>query len=242
MAIKSEFADKVDLVVRPIGRVLAATGVTANTLTTFGLLLTTGAAYLVAVNRPVLAGWVLVAGGLMDTFDGAVARATEKATPFGGFYDSVSDRLSDGIILGGMAWWLRDEPHLFALTLASLVAAEVISYVRARAEAIDLECSIGFFERAERTILLMAALVFQRWLLEPLLWILAVGSIVTIVQRIHHVWCQIDRDIPEELLAMTMADRAWSRAFKAAARRFYGARAFDEAADQLAASRTEQST
>ncbi len=242
MTIKSEFADKVDLVVRPIGRVLGATGISANTLTTFGLVLTTSAAYLVAIDRPILGGWVLVAGGLMDTFDGAVARATSKATPFGGFYDSVSDRLSDGILLGAMAWWLRDQVHLFALTVVSLVAAEVISYVRARAEAIDLECSIGLFERAERTILLMVALIFHRWLLSPLLWVLAVGSVVTIVQRVHHVWCQIDRDIPEELLAMTMADRAWSRAFKAAARRFYGARAFDEAADQLAASRSEQSS
>ncbi len=236
MAIKSNFSHVVDIVVAPIGRGLAATGVTPNVLTTLGILLTGAAAWVLNLGRPVLAGWVLVAGGLMDTFDGAVARAKGRSTPFGGFYDSVSDRVSDGIILAAMAWWLRDEPRLFALTAIALVAAQVTSYVRARAEAIDLTCSIGIMERAERAILLMAAMIFHRWLLEPILWVLAVGGTVTIVQRVHHVWCQIDRDIPEELMALTAGDRAWTRAFTAAARGFFGAQNFDRAVDELTAS------
>jgi hypothetical protein len=100
------------------------------------------------------------------------------------------------VILGGIAWWLRDQPRLFALAVVALVAAQVTSYVRAKAEAIDLDCSVGILERAERAILLMLALLFHRWLLEPVLWLLAVGGTVTVVQRIHHVWCQIDRDVP----------------------------------------------
>lgn len=239
MTLKSGFSDKAEVLVGPIGRGLAAIGATPNWLTTTGLALTGVAAGLLAVGRPVLAGWVLVAGALMDLFDGAVARARGRATPFGGFYDSVTDRLSDGIILSATAWWVRDEPRLFALTATALVAAQVTSYVRARAEAIDLDCSIGYLERAERAILIIVALIFHRWLLEPILWVLAVGSVVTVVQRIHHVWCQIDRDIPEELVALTMRDRAWSRAFKVAARRFYGPQAFDRAADALAASNRE---
>lgn len=241
MALRSKFPQYVDAVTAPIGRGLARTRVSPNTLTTLGLVLTAAATVTVATGNPMLGGWTLVAGGLMDTFDGAVARASGKATPFGGFYDSVSDRISDGLILGGLAWWLRDDARLFALVVVALVAAQLTSYVRAKAEAIDLDCSVGILERAERAILLIVGLVFHRWLLEPVLWLLAVGGTVTVVQRIHHVWCQIARDIPEELLALTLHDRAWSRAFKRAARRFYGEQNYDEAASQ-ARDREDQPT
>jgi CDP-diacylglycerol---glycerol-3-phosphate 3-phosphatidyltransferase len=227
LAIKSRFPHYVEVVVGPIGRAIGHTGLTPNWLTTFGLVLTAAAAYAVVVGQPFIGGWILVAGGLMDTFDGALARAKNMSTPFGGFYDSISDRISDGIILAALGWWLRDNPRLFALTMVALVAAQVTSYVRARAEAIDLTCSIGVMERAERAILLMAALIFSRWLLEPVLWILAVGAAVTVVQRVHHVWCQIDRDIPDELLTLVRGDKAWNRAFFTAARRFYGEQNFD---------------
>jgi CDP-diacylglycerol---glycerol-3-phosphate 3-phosphatidyltransferase len=235
VALRSNFNEGITRIVSPIGAFVARSGIEPNTLTTLGLLLTSAGAALVVFGRPVAAGWVLVFGGLMDMFDGAVARARNASTPFGGFYDSVTDRLSDGIILGGLAWWLTDRPRLFALAVIALVAAEVTSYVRAKAEAIDLSCSIGILERAERAILLMAGLIFHRWLLEPILWILAVGGVVTVVQRIHHVWCQIDRDVPEELLLLSHGDRAWNRAFLGAARRFYGAQNFDAAYDDLVA-------
>jgi CDP-diacylglycerol---glycerol-3-phosphate 3-phosphatidyltransferase len=231
VTIRSKFPDDVESVVRPVGRLVARTGLSANALTTFGLLLTAAATWAVANGHPEIAAGFLIGGGLMDILDGSVARANHRATPFGGFYDSVTDRVSDGLILGGVAWWISDQPRLFMLTIVALVAAEVTSYVRARAEAIDLTCSIGILERAERAVLLMLALLLHQWLLEPVLWVLAVGSTVTVVQRVHHVWCQIDRDIPEELLALAMADRAWSRAFKAAARRFYGEHNFDGAVD-----------
>lgn len=240
MAIKSNFSHVVDVVVRPIGRGLAATGVTPNQLTTLGIILTGVAGWVLILDEPVLAGWILVAGGLMDTFDGAVARAKGKSTPFGGFYDSVSDRVSDGVILAALAFWAKDEPRLFALTAVALVAAQVTSYVRARAEAIDLTCDIGILERAERAILIMIALVFHRWLLEPVLWVLAVGGAITVVQRFHHVWCQIDRDIPDELMALTGTDRAWTRAFTAAARGFFGAQNFDRAYDEHTSSAAPQ--
>ena len=233
MTIRSKFPDDVESVVRPVGRLLARAGISPNVLTTLGLLLTAGATWAVANRHPMIAAGLLIGGGLMDLLDGAVARARSRATPFGGFYDSVSDRLSDGMILGGIAWWVHTNPRLFMLAITALVAAEVTSYVRARAEAIDLTCTIGILERAERAVLVIIGLLFHQWLLEPVLWILAVGGMVTVVQRIHHVWCQIDRDIPDELLALAMADRAWSRAFKAGARRFYGERNFDGAVGGL---------
>jgi CDP-diacylglycerol---glycerol-3-phosphate 3-phosphatidyltransferase len=235
VTIRSKFPDDVEAVVRPVGRLLARSGVSPNVLTTLGLLLTAGATWAIANRHPMIAAGLLIGGGLMDLLDGAVARARSRATPFGGFYDSVSDRLSDGMILGGIAWWVHTNPRLFLLAITALVAAEVTSYVRARAEAIDLTCTIGILERAERAVLVIIGLLFHQWLLEPVLWILAVGGMVTVVQRIHHVWCQIDRDIPDELLALAMVDRAWSRAFKKGARRFYGERNFDGAVGGLEA-------
>jgi phosphatidylglycerophosphate synthase len=239
VALRAKYPRYVDAVTAPIGRGLGRTRVSPNALTVFGLVLTATATGLVVADRPVLGGWVLVAGGLMDAFDGAVARATGRATPFGGFFDSVSDRIADGLILGGMAWWLRDDARLFLLVVVALVAAEVTSYVRAKAEAIDLECSVGILERGERAVALMIGLIFHRWLLEPVLWILAIGGVVTVIQRIHHVWCQIARDLPDEIIALTLYDRAWSRAFKRAARRFYGGQNYDEASSQMLRLRDE---
>lgn len=232
MALRSQFPQYVETVTAPVGRTLGRARITPNLLTTLGLVLTGAATYLVVTDHLVWGGWMLAVGGLMDTLDGAVARATKRATPFGSFYDSVSDRISDGMILGGIAWLVHDQPRLFVLAIVGLVAAEVTSYVRAKAEAIDLDCSVGILERAERAVVLILGLLLHRWLLEPVLWVLAVGGVVTVVQRVHHVWCQIDRDIPDELIALVMHDRAWSRAFKAAARRFFGQRNFDGALDR----------
>jgi CDP-diacylglycerol--glycerol-3-phosphate 3-phosphatidyltransferase len=228
MSIRAHFPRTIARVVEPFGRGLARLGVSPNLLTTLGLVLTSAAALSVATGRPVLAGILLLLGGAMDTFDGAVARASGRSTPFGGFYDSVSDRISDGLILAGIAWYVLDRPRLLLVTLAALVAAQVTSYVRARAESIDLECEVGILERAERAMLLMIGLLVAP-LFEPVLWVLAIGGIVTVVQRVHHVWCQIERDLPEELMVLAHADRAWSRAFIRTARAFYGERNFDEA-------------
>lgn len=233
MGMRASFPRHIERLTTPIGRAISATGIKPNHITALGLVLTTAAAVIVASDQPVLAGWLLVAGGLMDTFDGAVARAKGASTPYGAFLDSVSDRLSDGIILVGFAWWLRPDPSLFGLVLVALVASQVTSYVRAKAEAIDLDCSVGLLERAERAILLMAALIFHQWLLAPVLWILAVGGTVTVIQRIHHVWCQIERDVPPELLGLTQGDRAWNRAYRAAARAFFGEPTFQEAERQV---------
>ena len=228
MALRARFPGVVAALVGPLGRRLARLGVGPNALTTVGLLLTIASAFVIASGRPALGALVLFIGGSMDALDGTVARESGRSTPFGGFYDSVSDRISDGVVLAGVAWWVADRPRLLLLTLSSLVLAEVTSYVRARAESIDLECEVGIVERAERGILMLFGLVFPP-LLEPVLWALAIGGAITVAQRIHHVWCQIDRDLPEELLALAHTDRAWSRAFVRTARAFYGARNFDEA-------------
>jgi len=228
MALRARFEGPIAALVGPLGRGIARLRIGPNTVTTVGLLLTVSSAVVIASGRPILGALVLFIGGSMDALDGTVARVSGRATPFGGFYDSVSDRISDGVVLAGVAWWVADRPRLLLLTLASLVLAEVTSYVRARAESIDLECEVGLIERAERGILMLFGLLFAP-LLEPVLWLLALGGAVTVAQRVHHVWCQIDRDLPEELLVLARSDHAWSRAFIRTARAFYGARNFDEA-------------
>lgn len=228
MGVRQQFPRAVVRATAPVGRGLARLGLTPNTLTTLGLVLTTSAALLIAQGRYGWGAVVLLLGGSMDAFDGAVARASDRSTPYGGFYDSVTDRISDGVVLVGLAWSVVDRPRLLLLVLVGLVAAQVTSYVRARAESIDLECSVGLMERAERGIVVLVGLLGGP-LLEPALWALAAGGVITVLQRIHHVWCQIDRDLPEELLVLAQRDRAWSRAFVAAARRFYGERNFSGA-------------
>lgn len=233
MTVRSRYPDLVESVTSPLGRALGRTGLTPNMLTTLGLVFTAVAAVLAGLDLLRLAGVALLLGGAMDALDGSLARATGRSTPFGGFYDSVSDRISDALILIGIAWVVRAEPRLLALAMVALVSASLTSYVRAKAESIDVECDVGMLERGERAVLLIIGLLASPWLFEPVLWLLAVGGTITVLQRIHHVWCQIQRDVPEELLTLALHDRAWSRAFRAAARRFYGQRNFDDAVDHL---------
>lgn len=231
MALRARYPAYVERFASPLGRLVARIGISPNQLTTLGLLFTGASAVAVANSQFLLGGWLLVAGGLMDLLDGSVARATGRSTPFGSFYDSVADRIADAMIFSGLALAFNGQPRILALILVGLVASFVTSYVRAKAEAIDLACTVGMLERGERAVLLMVGLLFHTYLLEAALWVLAIGGVVTVMQRVHHVWCQIDRDIPEELIALTMHDRAWSRAFKVAARRFYGEHNFDGAYD-----------
>ncbi len=187
MAIDSRARNAVRRLLDPVGAVLARAGVTANWLTAAGILLTGVAAVLVVKDRLTAAGFVLVAGSLADTLDGPVARARGTTSLAGSFYDSVADRVADGLILSAVAWAVREDPVLFAVTAVALVAAQVTSYIRAKAESLGVMCTIGMLERAERAIALILGLIFHRWLLGPVLWLLAIGGSVTVLQRMVHV-------------------------------------------------------
>lgn len=177
--------------VDPIGASMAELGITANALTVAGLVLTAVASALVVVGELFWGGWVLLFGGLADTFDGSVARARGESTVAGGFYDSIADRITDGMILSAVAWAMRGEPLEFALAAVALVAAQVTSYVRAKAESVGVECHVGFVERGERAIAIMAGLVFHPWLLTAALAFLAVGGTATVIHRFVHVQRQL---------------------------------------------------
>src|SRR5438874_10014596 len=126
---------------RPVGANLRKSGVTADHLTLLGLVMAVGAAVAIANGALRLGFLLLILTAVPDVLDGAVAKASGTASPRGAFFDSVSDRVTDGLILGGIAWYLagRDHGHAAVLPLAVLGASTLISYERAKAESLGFE-------------------------------------------------------------------------------------------------------
>ncbi len=181
MALNAYARALTDRIVNPIARGLVRLGATADTLTAAGLVLTAAAAAVVILVDARLGALVLALGSVLDAFDGAVARLRGTTSTFGAFYDSVADRVSDAIILGTAAWLVRDDPLLFTVAMVALGGAQVTSYIRAKAESLGWNATVGVLERAERVIIMVVGLALD--LLAVALWILAIGAIVTIAQR-----------------------------------------------------------
>jgi CDP-diacylglycerol---glycerol-3-phosphate 3-phosphatidyltransferase len=189
-----------DKVMRPVGRALAVTRISPNTITVLGLFIHAGVAALILDGRFVTAGLVLIGAALFDTFDGAVAKARGMTSDFGAFLDSTIDRVADAIILVAIAWRFGAMPGaeredlrwVAAAALVALVAGFLVSYVRARAEALGFDCKVGIAERAERVILLIVGLVITATL--PIaVALLAILATVTVFQRVFHVRAQAAR-------------------------------------------------
>jgi CDP-diacylglycerol--glycerol-3-phosphate 3-phosphatidyltransferase len=175
--------------VRPIGVALRSAGVTADHLTAAGLVISAVTAVLIGSGRLGLGVIALVAGALPDLLDGAVAKASGRATARGAFFDSVSDRVSDSLVLGGVAWYYAGRhPHLAVLAVAVLALSSLISYERAKADSLGFDARGGLMERAERVVLLCVGLAFG--VLTPALEIMAALTAVTAGQRFVKVWRQ----------------------------------------------------
>ncbi|MGI8425084.1 MAG: CDP-alcohol phosphatidyltransferase family protein [Actinomycetota bacterium] len=190
-------------------RALISMGVSPNALTVTGFFLLVGACGLIATGRLVEGGWALLVAGAFDLFDGAVAKLGGKASKRGAFLDSTLDRLSDAMLFGAIIWqFLKMPPSLppdsvlyqfpefangaqtggAALAFGALVLGFLVSYIKARAEGLGMDCNVGVAERAERIVLPALGLVFDQ--LIPALVILVALSAVTAVQRFVHVWKQ----------------------------------------------------
>lgn len=167
-----------------------------NLFTLLGLLATLIASFLIIKDFWFLAGLMILLSGLFDLFDGVVARTLNKVTPFGGFLDSVIDRYSDlFLLMAFLIYFLRKgDSTLVVLTSFVSVGTALIPYVRARAEAVQIKCNAGLMERAERIILITIGTLFCR--MDPVLWILAILTHYTVLERIYHVWKKLR--IPEE--------------------------------------------
>lgn len=175
---KERFAHWAD----PVARALLALRLRPNHLTVLGLGVSLLAALSFARGRERWGAVLLILAGLFDFFDGSLARLSGQVTPFGAFLDSVIDRYSDLVVLAGIVFLFWGRPLEVLLTLLALIGTVMVSYTKARAQAIGVACEIGLMERPERLIVLISGGLFG--LMTPALWVLAVLVNLTAVQRI----------------------------------------------------------
>src|ERR671917_381005 len=175
---------------------------TPNAISLTGLILCVVAAVLVFAEYYFLGGLAFILGSICDTLDGRYSRMSGKGTSFGAFLDSTLDRMEEGIVLAAVAYQFSEagnDAPVAAVGVAGL-ASLMVSYTRARAEALGVECKVGIADRAVRVVILSAGLVLAKGasivdveLLEPAVWLLAGLSVITVGQRIFHVRRELNR-------------------------------------------------
>ncbi len=182
----------VDRGTEPLGAALGQKGITADELTVTGLVMALACALAIGSGHLKIGVAFLVASGLPDLLDGPVAKASGMSSARGAFFDSVADRVTDSLILGGVAWHLagtQQSKEVLLLPFAILGMTFLVSYERAKAESLGLEARGGLMERAERMIMLGAGLFFSSVLI-PFLWAILVLTLLTAIQRFATVWLQ----------------------------------------------------
>lgn len=172
----------------PIARLLGRLGISPNALTFLGYLLNLPVMYALATGQMRLGGILLAIASVFDSLDGSVAREMGCSTTFGAFLDSVADRFSEGtVLLGLLLWYLQSGARVESILIyAAIFGSLMVSYTRARAEGVGIECKEGLLTRFERVSLLVAGLILQQARLA--LWALAILTNVTALQRVYHVW------------------------------------------------------
>ncbi len=188
-------------------RTLASAGISPNILTTIGVTINVGCSLLFGFGEFFWAGVVLIIANLFDMLDGNVARLSGRVTKFGGFLDSSLDRLSDMVaFLGIIMFYARNVPQhsLLNVFLAGLgmIASVMVSYTTARSEGLGVKANVGFLQRPERMVLLIiGALSTWNWTstnffanrMPQVLWVLAIGSFWTMLQRMIYIWKEFKR-------------------------------------------------
>jgi CDP-diacylglycerol--glycerol-3-phosphate 3-phosphatidyltransferase len=173
---------------------------TPNAISLTGFALNVVAAVLVWQRYFFLGGIAFIVGSICDTLDGRYSRMSGKGSPFGAFLDSTLDRLEEGVVLIAVGGYFASQGREFATgaVVAAVLASLMVSYTRARAEALGVECKVGLATRPVRVVILSIGLVFARgaglghfYLLAPAVYVLAALSILTVGQRIHHVWREL---------------------------------------------------
>lgn len=191
-----QWRSQIEVGLKPVGNGIKKSGITADMITGFGILMAVCAAVAIGGGFMRLGLLLLILTGIPDLIDGAVAKASGKSSLRGAFFDSVSDRVTDGLLFGGIAWYLvasDGRPWVVMLPVAGYITASVVSYIRAKADALGFDASGGLVERAERFILLAVGLLFFEQLLLPILAIIVALNAVTAAQRFVKVWNQATR-------------------------------------------------
>lgn len=180
---------------------------TPNAISLTGLALNVVAAVLVWERLFFLGGIAFIVGSIMDTLDGRYSRMSGKGTPFGAFLDSTLDRIEEGIVLTAVAGYfaIRGSQVAAAAVVVAVLASLMVSYTRARAEALGVECKVGIATRPVRVVILSIGLLFAKGaslgnfeLLEPAVYVLAALSVFTVAQRIRHVQLELSKESPQK--------------------------------------------
>ena len=171
---------------------------TPNAISLTGFLLCAVAAVLVWQDEVLLGGIAFVVGSVCDTLDGRYSRMSGKGTSFGAFLDSTLDRIEEGIVLAAVAVLFSQDGNDLAVAavVIAVLASLMVSYTRARAEALGVECKVGIADRAVRVVILSAGLLLTGLgvdVLEIAVYVLAGASVITVVQRIWHVRSELTR-------------------------------------------------
>lgn len=189
----------------PVVGFLARRRVSPNSITTIGTLLTIVAGIVYGTGHIMTAGWIMASTAFFDVLDGEVARRSGRSTVFGAFYDSTLDRVADGALLGGLTVFYatnatHQNTYMVVVCLVCIVGTFLISYTRARAEALGIDAKVGMMQRPERIILLSApqalfGLFWNGWVLMAIIVLLTVTAWITAIQRIACVYrATLERD------------------------------------------------
>jgi CDP-diacylglycerol--glycerol-3-phosphate 3-phosphatidyltransferase len=191
----SAFGRACGVLLDTIVRWLALARINPNFLTFLGLVVNIVAAFLFGyanVDSQArmfrYAGLVIIGSGFFDLVDGRVARASNRVSRFGAFFDSVVDRYSDtSQLLGLLVFYARGDRFFYVILVAvTMISTIMVSYTRARAESLIGSCKVGFMERPERLVLVIIGALFNR--MAPVLWVIATLSTITVIHRIQYTW------------------------------------------------------
>ena len=171
-------------------------GIHPNVLTLVGVIINFAAAWQFAMGEFVTAGFIMLAGNIFDFIDGKVAEATNTASDFGGFWDSVMDRFSDLSLFVGVMFLYAELGRTDYVMIAAfaMMFSVMTSYTRARAESMVEKCKVGFMERPERIVLVMIGAFTNR--MGAVLWVILVLSVVTVIDRIYFTWRTLKTEGP----------------------------------------------
>ena len=198
--IPSPIRNAFERLLTPFVNALIRWNVSPNVITTVGTAVVLGSGVAFGMGQIRLAGVLLLLSGIGDMLDGRVARGGNRVTPFGAFYDSTLDRMGDAALFGGIAMYfvrggVRPDLQVGALAaaLVALAAVQIVSYARARAEGLSLDCKVGIAQRAERILGLGVPSLFigagpDGLVLLGIVVVLGLMAVITVVQRIVHVY------------------------------------------------------
>jgi len=188
----------------PAGKALHKLGVSPDVITILGLVVVALGSWRLYEGKFGQAAVILLLGLPLDTLDGAIARAGGKFRPFGSFLDSTLDRYADGLIMGAVALYFahRDNITMAAISIVALHGTMMVSYIRAKSESLNIQNKVGLFTRVERLLTLLAAWILSFFVgqkgIDFGIYVLAIGTQFTALQRMYHVSRALSRQADEE--------------------------------------------